>query len=164
MRSPNLTSVHISVDRRVLDRWKKHAEEFYNGLLSQAVRSAMEDAIARSQGRGLLELRPIIEEQKAIKEILERGMDILTHVDGNVESLRSTERVNLKVLLDAIERVLEEAGSALPTEEVKDRLLGHTIHEVRRGLEILDDKFIVESFKQCGKTMWRLLGADEGGK
>lgn len=162
VRSPNLQRLHIVVDKRERERWHKFAEDSYHGSLSQAIRAAMEDAITRSKNEGgLVELRPVIERQDAIVELLERAMDTINHVAEQVEAMRSVSRVNTQVLLDAIFKVLEEAHRPLSTEEVLERLPGHTIQQVRRGLEALADKFVVEQIKGEGRTRWKLLGCKD---
>lgn len=160
-RSPNLKRVHIVVDKREYPSWHQVADEHYHGRVSQAIRDAMNDLIARFKNEGgLLELRPVIERQDAIVELLERAMDTIDHIAGQVEALRTVSRVNIKVLLDAIFKVLEEAHRPLSTEEVSEKLAGHTIQQVRKGLEILFDRFVIEQTKEEGRTMWKLAGCE----
>ncbi len=162
MLSPNLDRLHIVINKRDRELWERFAEEKFHGNLSQAIRDAMNESIARSSDEhGLLELRPVIERQDAIVNLLERALDTLEHVANQVEAMRSMSRVNTRVLLDAIFRVLEEAHHWLSTDEVCERLPGHTIQQVRRGLESLADRFVVEQIKREGRTYWKLSGVGD---
>lgn len=159
MRSPNLDRTHIVIDRRERERWRKFAEKHYHGSLSQAVRAAMEDSIVRSRnGGGLIELQPVIERLDAI----ERAMEPLAHVSEKVEMLCSINEANSKTLRDAIVNVLEDAPAY--TEEIVEKIPGHTIQEIRGELENLaDNKFVVEQIDDGERVRWKLLGGETDG-
>lgn len=158
-RSPNLKRIHIVVDRRELEHWRKLADEHYHGRLSQAIRTAMEELNLRTQNEGgLVELRPVIERFDAMERRFDHAMSILENMNKQVEALGSVNQVNTEVLLNAVAGALEEARCPLSTEEVSGKLPDYNIHEVRRGLEILADKFVVEPIKEGERTKWRLVG------
>ncbi len=158
----NVRRTNIVIDKKRYPHWKKFADENYHGSLSQAIRSAMEDSILRSQNEGSpIALRPIVERLDEIEKQIVEVLNAVNQSGGQVDDLCSVNQVNSQRLLDGIQGILKEADHALLTEDVKEKLPEFTIHEVRRGLEILADKFVVERIEpsgESGNTAWKLLG------
>lgn len=157
---------NVVVSPIMLKSWKRFAKVPYGGNVSHTVRAAMNELMNKSQRGETLQLRPILERLDEIKgqiEGLEEAMkEALNYIREQVDAICSINQVNTKRLLNAIIEVLEKADRPLFTEDVKERLPEYTIHEVRRGLEILkDNQFAVEQIRPPGegrKTLWKLLG------
>lgn len=158
----NIRRTNIVIDARKYPHWKKFADENYHGSLSQAIRSAMEDLILRSQNEGNpIALRPILERLDEIEKRIAELLNAVNQIGEQMDGLCSVNQIDTQRLLDGIQRILKEADRPLFTEDVKERLPEFTIHEVRRGLEILADKFVAEQIEpsgDSGKTAWRLPG------
>jgi len=155
---------NVVVSPIMLKSWKRFAKVPYGGNVSHAVRAAMNELMNKSQ-KGGLELRPILERldeiEGQIEGLREAIKEALNHICEQVDAICSVNQVNNERLLNAIVKVLKEADRWVFTEDVKERLPEYTIHEVRRGLEILKDNFAVEQNSPLGegrKTLWRLLG------
>lgn len=163
MSKPN--RFNVVVNPIMLQSWKRFAKVSYDGNVSHAVRAAVNWFMTWSQRGGTFELRPILERFDGIKEQIE-GLEeavkeALNHISEQVDAICSINQVSTRRLLNAIMVVLGKADRPLFTEDVKERLPEYTIHEVRKGLEILKDKFSVEQIRPQGegqKTKWRLQG------
>jgi len=157
MRSPYLKRVHISTDNRELELWKKFAGEKYHGSLSQAIRAAMEYLIDRSKDGGGAELRPIVERLDGIERSLGELQGTLENIGGLVEAMWSSGGAS-QVLLDALIKILQGARRPLSIEAIREKLPKYDAQEVRRGLEELTQKFVVETVMVNGNALWKLVG------
>ena len=113
-------------------------------------------------GGNLSEFRPILDRVDQVEEKIIGVEGTINRIAEQMEILLSNNQISTKRLVDALVKILEEVNHPLTIEDVKDRLPEeYTIHEVRRGLETLADKFVVDQIPpsgEGGKTTWRLLG------
>lgn len=159
-RNPNLKKVHVSLLDRELEVLDELARGKFHGFRSQALRALIEDFVERSRDDGgNLELRPVIERLNGIgEELAETLADLKDEIVNEVvDAMNSSDEVG-KPLLDAIIKVLQKARHPPSAEAVWEELPGRGIREVLRGLETLEDRYVVEHLEQEGGVFWRLVG------
>jgi predicted DNA-binding protein len=152
-----LKRVNIVLSKEQHNRFKEYAKR-YHGSLSQFLRLAGENEIDDQEDDNDFHLRPLIERQKKIQQLLEKmthHIKKLQKIQGVSEDFNLTDKQSIAY---DIEHVLLAGETPLSIPEIME-YVSCSQEEIIGGIEWLLDRFIISRIKRINApSKYKLRG------
>lgn len=158
----NLVRANIVLTKNLKKKLKKRAENTHGSVSHYLREAAIEKMNGESESNevGTTDLDPVLERMEETDNRIDQIESKLENLEEKIGLLVEEKEENTEEVADAVEDVLIESGKPLSISELVDQL-SYRENEIRKGLERLEDVFVVKKIeKEDEVTKWKIKGGE----